>query len=156
MKLEARVRALAEPIAADLGVEVLAVQIAGGRTPIVRVVLDRAGGVDCDVLESFSRALSLHLDAEDPIAGSYRLEVSSPGLDWPMTTPADFQRHLGERWRIVLRDGRTISGRGLAVGDEGVRLRTDAGKEVEVKLVAVARAVREPEMESTPRRGSKR
>ncbi len=156
MRIEARVHALAEPIAADLGVEILAVRFAGGRTPVVRVILDRPGGVDCDLLEAFSRALSLQLDAENPIAGRYRLEVSSPGLDWPMKEPADFRRHLGERWRLVMRDGRTLSGRGLAAEDGRVRLRTDDGAEREVALAEVARAVREPETESHPKRGGKR
>ncbi len=155
MDVAARVQALAEPIAADLGVEVLAIELAGGRTPVLRVVLDRAGGVDCDLLEAFSRALSLQLDAEDLIQGSYRLEVSSPGLDWPMQRPEDFRRHLGERWKLVMRDGRTLCGRGLAVERTHVRVRMDDGKEVDVELSQVARAVREPEVEPMRKRGGR-
>jgi len=144
--IEEQVQALCAPIAEEMGLEVLAVELSGGRTLVLRVIVDRAGGVDCEALERFSRALSLQLDAADPIRGAYRLEVSSPGLDWPLKAPSDYLRWAGQRLRVQLKDGRTLLGRNLGpVGEDAFELRLDDGKTLKVALDEVARAVREPE-----------
>ncbi|MDX8402520.1 MAG: ribosome assembly cofactor RimP [Mariprofundaceae bacterium] len=112
MDIESRIGALLAPIAEEMGVEVLRISLGGGGgSQLLRVLVDRRGGVTADELERLSRALSLQLDAEDPIAGSYRLEVSSPGLDWPLETMADFVRWQGEWLRVDLPDGRHAEGR---------------------------------------------
>jgi len=141
--LEARIGELLEPIAAELGVDVLAVRWQGeGRRSRLQVIVDRAGGVDSEVLERISRALSLQLDAEDPIAGRYVLEVTSPGLDWPLTTAADFQRHVGEMLRIRLRDGGELIGRNRGVSAQGLEVLARDGTRRHVKLGEIAKAVR--------------
>lgn len=141
--LEERVVELLEPIAAELGVEVLAVHLHGqGRRQRLRVIIDRAGGVDADVLERLSRALSLQLDVEDLIAGRYVLEVTSPGLDWPLTTPADFQRHVGEMLRIRLQDGGELIGKNLGLADDGLDMRLQDGSRRHIGLGEIVRAVR--------------
>jgi ribosome maturation factor RimP len=96
-----KVRAIAEPLAAGEGLELVDVELAGGggRTTL-RLYIDRAGGVSLDDCTSVSRAVSAALDVEDPIEGAYDLEVSSPGLDRPLRTPEHFEKFAGEEVRI--------------------------------------------------------
>ena len=80
-----------------------------GRGGLLRVFIDKDGGVTVDDCEIVSRQVSAVLDVEDPIPGHYTLEVSSPGLDRPLRKEADFTRFAGERARLELlvpRDGR--------------------------------------------------
>ncbi|MDQ6963586.1 MAG: ribosome maturation factor RimP [Mariprofundales bacterium] len=138
------------PIAAEVGAEVLKVSLSGGRrTRRVQVVIDRAGGVSSDDLERVSRGLSLQLDVEDPIASAYQLEVSSPGLDWPLTSDADFVRYAGD-WLAVTRvDGERVIGRNGGLHDGVLTLEVTSGKgarqRVEQQMIAmseVAKVVR--------------
>jgi len=114
--MESRIRELVAPIAEELGAEVLRVRLGGGqRARLVQIIVDRRGGVDSETLERISRGVSLQLDAEDLISGAYRLEVSSPGFDWPLETPEDFARYDGDWLKVDLDDGRAVEGynRGL-------------------------------------------
>ncbi len=123
VSLEQKIFELARPVASDVGVELLEVTLGGGaRTPRVRVVVDRAGGVTTEELERVSRGVSLLLDVEDPLGGAYLLEVSSPGLDWPLTTEADFVRYEGSRLAVLTVDGEKIEGRNLGCVDGVLRL----------------------------------
>ena len=96
-----KVRAIAAPLAAGEGLELVDVELAGGggRTTL-RLYIDRNGGVSLDDCTSVSRAVSAALDVEDPIQGAYDLEVSSPGLDRPLRTPEHFQDFAGEEVRV--------------------------------------------------------
>ena len=96
-----KVRAIAAPLAAGEGLELIDVELggAGGRTTL-RLYIDRDGGVSLDDCTSVSRAVSAALDVEDPIQGAYDLEVSSPGLDRPLRTPEHFARYAGEKVRV--------------------------------------------------------
>ncbi len=69
---------------------------------LLRVYIDKEGGVDVEDCARVSRQLSAVLDVEDPIAGRYRLEVSSPGLDRPLFEKAHFERFAGHRIKLVL------------------------------------------------------
>ncbi len=95
---------------AILHYELVAAQLVrSGRAVTLQVFIDKEGGVDIDDCVAASRQLSVWLDVENPIAGAYRLEVSSPGLDRPLTKLTDFQRFLGQECEIelhVLQDGR--------------------------------------------------
>lgn len=111
-------------------VDVLAVDVKGqGSRQIVRVVIDRKGGVGLDVCERISRQVSADLDDIDPMAGRYTLEVTSPGLDWPLTDRAAFDRVEG---RDVLVHRRTPTGtveqvRGRVVGAAADAVELDDG-----------------------------
>jgi len=108
------IRSLLEPITEELDVDILKVSLGGGgKTQLLRVIVDRAGGVDSDALERISRGLALQMDAEDLIPGAYRLEVTSPGLDWPLEKEADFRRYSGEWVKVVSLDGTLIEGRNM-------------------------------------------
>ena len=87
-----RVRALVEPTLSAHGLEVLDVEQQGG---LLRVTIDREGGVDLEALSAATEVVSSALDRDDPIPGRYTLEVSSPGIERPLRTPEHFRRHLG-------------------------------------------------------------
>ena len=149
--MEGRIAELLSPIAAEVGVDVLKISLGGGHhQQLLKVVVDATGGVPFEMLERISRALSLQLDAEDMIPGRYRLEVTSPGLDWPLASEADFLRHKGERLKAVFAEDEPLEGENLGptdVSDEGaegpgVRLRLDDGCERVVAVDAAARIVR--------------
>jgi ribosome maturation factor RimP len=105
-----RIRSAAERVTAARGFELVDAEIrkAGGRQ-LVRLYVDKPGGIGLDDLQSVSEEVSAILDAEDPIAGSYTLEVSSPGLDRPLKTEADYRRFVGRLAKLSsyeLVDGR--------------------------------------------------
>jgi len=136
--------ALSEPLLAKLGYELVDLDYAPGRArALVRVFIDRPQGVGVDDCERVSHELAALLDIEDPVPGAYTLEVSSPGLDRVLRTPAHFQRFVGERIWLELqlaRDGRRrYTGRLEAVSPEGVELAVD-GAMVAVSFVEIGRA----------------
>ena len=111
----------------------------------LRVVVDRKGGISSEQLEQISRGLSLQLDAEDPIGGRYNLEVSSPGLDWPLTTESDFSRYLGACIAVQKQDGDKVVGRNLGLEDGKIGLSLTVGKverEISIAWDEVVRVVR--------------
>ena len=102
--------ALVEPVVAGLGLELWGVDmIVQGRTKTLCVYIERESGVGVEDCEAVSRQLSSLFDVEDPIAGEYTLEVSSPGLDRPLFKAEHYARFIGETVKIKLRqafDGR--------------------------------------------------
>jgi ribosome maturation factor RimP len=87
-----RVAAAVAPVLADLGIELHDVEHTGTN---IRVVIDKDGGVDVDSLTTATKAVSRLMDELDPLDGAYTLEVSSPGLERPLRTPAHFARAVG-------------------------------------------------------------
>src|SRR5579871_4848897 len=90
---------LLEPAIEALGYELVELEFP---PHLLRIYIDREGGVTVDDCEIVSRQVSAVLDVEDPIPGAYTLEVSSPGLDRPLRKVADFARFAGEQARIEL------------------------------------------------------
>lgn len=99
--IEDRIIELASPVAEGFGLELVDVAFTSefGRR-ILRICIDKPGGVTVEDCEKMSRELSTVLDVEDPIPQNYNLEVSSPGLDRPLKTEKDFVRFTGKRARI--------------------------------------------------------
>jgi ribosome maturation factor RimP len=96
-----KVREIAAPLAAQEGLELIDVELGGpGGRQILRLFIDKSGGVSLDDCTSISRSVSAALDVEDPVAGAYDLEVSSPGLDRPLKTPEHFQKFAGKKVRV--------------------------------------------------------
>jgi ribosome maturation factor RimP len=137
--LEERVRSLAEPVLTRHGAELVEVQVRRGRTQLVRIVADQPGGITLDTCARVSEELSRMLDVDDPIQGRYTLEVTSPGLDRPLRTEADFRKHGGERVKVVLADGRHEEGTVEDVMSDRVRLARATGT-VEVSYANIAKA----------------
>jgi ribosome maturation factor RimP len=138
---ETRVRALTEPLLADLGVELDDVQWGGGR---LRVVVDAAGGIDSETLVLVSRTISAELDAADPIPSRYTLEVTSPGVERPLRRPDHYRKAIGSQIAVKLHPGvdgdRRLEGRLVAADDERISLETGGGTRTEIRLESVSRA----------------
>lgn len=136
--------ALAEPLAA-LGVDVEEVDIQkAGRRHVVRIVVDRDGGVDLDLVAEVSRRASELLDSaplSDLLPGPFVLEVTSPGVERPLTEPRHWRRALTRLVRVTLADGQSVEGRIVDVAsDDTVVITTDTG-DVTVPRSSVQRAV---------------
>lgn len=95
------VDALAPPLS-ELGVELVDVEVHGAT---LRVTVDRSGGIDLDGIAGASRVVSQTLDMVDPLPGRYTLEVSSPGLERRLRTPAHFARAVGAMVSVRMRAG---------------------------------------------------
>jgi len=123
-----RVRAVVEPVVAAADLELYDVELAA---PILRVLVDKAGGVDLAVLGEVTRAVSEALDADDPVPGRYTLEVSSPGLERKLRTPAHFAAAVGKKVRVRTLAGtegdRRVEGTLTAADDDGVTVETPEG-----------------------------
>ena len=124
-----RVRAVVEPVVAAADLELYDVELAGG---VLRVLVDRSGGVDLAVLGEVTRGVSEALDADDPLPGRYTLEVSSPGLERKLRTPAHFSAALGKKVRVRTVAGtegdRRIEGELVSADDDGFVVATVAGE----------------------------
>ena len=99
----ARVAALVEPVLAALGYRLVRVRISGFAGCTVQIMAERPDGtMTIDDCEAASRALSPMLDVDDPIEGSYRLEISSPGIERPLVRRSDFDRYAGHVAQIEM------------------------------------------------------
>ncbi len=131
-----------------MGYELVRVVVVGGNgnRPTVQVMADRADGSQINVgdCEAISHALSAVLDVEDPIASAWSLEVSSAGIDRPLTRIKDWNRfagHLARAETSVPIDGRRrFAGIALGADEHGARLRLDEGSEVVLPLNDIRRA----------------
>lgn len=136
-----RLHALAEEVAAaqHCDLEEVSVQRAGKRR-VVRVVVDHAGGLTLDLVADISRELSRRLDDSDVLGeGAYVLEVTSPGVNRPLTTPRHWERAVGRLVEAVLTDGEKLVGRVEQGGATSVWLDVD-GHTREIALDRVRRA----------------
>jgi len=121
--MDERILALADPIADDLGLTVVRVRVMAGKRKTIQIMAERKsdGLMEVGDCERLSRELSATLEVEDPISDAYVLEVSSPGLDRPLTDLQDFQTYEGYLARLEL--DRLVEGRkrfrGILVGVEG-------------------------------------
>ena len=129
-----KIEALADRVALDEAVDVFDVDVVqeGPRT-VIRVFIDREGGVGIGDCESFSRRLGAALDVEDPVPGPYSLEVSSPGVNRRLSRPRHFAAALGRRVRVSLAEplegGRNFTGILRRTDDDGIDIERD-GKAV--------------------------
>jgi ribosome maturation factor RimP len=145
METRDKVIALVEPVLNEQGLELIDVERRNeGRGQVVRLLVDREGGVDLDALSRLSREFSDLLDVEDVVPGSYTLEVSSPGIDRPLRKPEHFARYVGKkvriRVRVPLNGQRNFVGVLDAVTQAGVTLRGDAGVETHVEFSNIEKA----------------
>ncbi len=144
--LEARLADIVAPTLADMGYELVRVAISGKDRPTVQVMADRADGAQIGVAdcEAISRALGAVLDVEDPLPGAWTLEVSSAGIDRPLTRTKDWNRfagHLARAETDMPLDGRKrFSGIVLGADAEHARLRLDDGTEVSLPRARLRRA----------------
>ena len=151
-----RIRAIAERVAESSGLEVVEVEFhGGGKSRMLRIFIDKPGGVTHEDCASVSREVGTILDVEDAVPGSYTLEVSSPGLDRKLMKASDYERFTGSRVKVTTREpiegNRSFEGRlrGLAGGKVklerlGSKKQPAAG-EVEIELGNIEKAHLVPE-----------
>ncbi len=160
----AQIWSLAEPIAAELGLEVLEIELGGGSpSRLLRIYLDSLetdGTVSIADCEKVSRQMGDVLDAHDTVTGRYMLEVSSPGINRPLRKRAHFERVVGGRIRakLALAGGkkRTLVGRLVALDEDVVEMMTDEGNTERFSLEEVHRANFEFEFEQAEKPGKAR
>lgn len=145
-----RIAELAVPVLASLGLELVEVEYKReGRDMVLRLYIDRSGGVSLDDCADVSRELSALLDVEEVVAGHYNLEVSSPGLNRPLKRPEDYERYRGRLVKIrtfeLLTDDagnprKTFLGELIGLEEGMVRLRLTEGQTAGIPLAKVAKA----------------
>ncbi|EFH12256.1 ribosome maturation factor RimP [Pseudoroseomonas cervicalis] len=144
--LEARIAAAIQPTLTAMGYEIVRVQIHGKQTPTVQVMADRADGAligvaDC---EAISHAVGAVLDVDDPFSGEWNLEVSSPGIDRPLTRTKDWLRFTGHlaiaEMSIPFEGRRRFRGTILGADEASVRLRLEEGTEYALPRHDIRRA----------------
>jgi len=145
-----QVSELAQPIVDSMGLELVDIEFArAGRDWVLRLFIDKDGGVTLDDCADLSRELSVVLDVEDCIPGHYTLEVSSPGLDRPLKKITDYERFTGRLIKVrtfePLPDDagnkrKTFLGRLEGLTDGMVRMTLTEGQTASVPLDRVAKA----------------
>ncbi len=142
----AKVRAIAERVGASEGIEIVDVEfLGGGHSRVLRIFIDKPGGVNHGDCELVSQDVGTILDVEDVVPGGrYTLEVSSPGLERKLTKPADFERFLGQKARIVLKspveNQRRWEGVLTGLAEGVITLEVGSGKVLRVGLDQVEKA----------------
>lgn len=131
--LGSQVHRIAEPIAKALRLEIVEIECHGkGAKTIVRVIVEKEGGVGIQDCEQFHHSLGRALDVADPIPHAYRLEVSSPGVDRPLRRRKDYDEAVGWTIRVKVHD--PVEGKGTFVGqlaevdDRGITLQVPVRK----------------------------
>jgi ribosome maturation factor RimP len=139
-----RLTSLLEPVVTDLGLELVEIQFRRETSGwVLRLIIDKEGGVSLDDCTEVSRETGRILEVEDPIAHSYRLEVSSPGLERPLRQEKDYLRFVGHKAKI--KTSESVDGQWVFIGtigqlhDKLLTLQTDTG-EIIVPLDMIAKA----------------
>ena len=139
-----RIEDIVAPTIVGMGYELVRVAMSKGGT--LQIMIEPADGraMDVEACAVLSRALSAVLDVEDPMPGSYTLEVSSPGIDRPLTREKDYVRWVGHVARMEtlepVEGKRRFKGMLLGLENGAVRMKLDDGKEAQVPLALVSRA----------------
>ena len=152
-----RVREIADRVAIDHGLELVHAEVAGPEgKPIVRIFIDKPGGVTHADCSEVSEYLGTILDVEDFIHAAYTLEVSSPGLERGLYKKSDFERFAGSRAKIktssAIGGQRNFRGRLIGVDDDNVLFDDRTNGRVRIPLNAIAKANLEIDFEEELRR----
>lgn len=148
MKKNEQLAELLSPSVIELGYELVGVEYhPNSVNALLRIYIDKDGGIELDDCVAVNEQVSGILDVEDPISGKYTLEVSSPGLDRPLFNLADFEKFLGSQAKIRLsrpiERQRNFKGTLVAVNDSLITIEEESGKQTEFdfNLVDVARLI---------------
>jgi len=144
-----RVLKLAKQVSDEQGVELFDIELLGRGKLLLRVMIDKEGGITLDDCERFSRSFEALLDVEDPIPMSYTLEVSSPGLDRPLKELKDFEKNIGKLARIItmekIENQNIFIGRILKVSSDFLKLLVH-GREIDIPFDKISKARLEVEI----------
>jgi len=119
-----------DPVVSAAGYELVELSVSSaGRRSLVRVTVDGEDGIDLDGVAEVSRAISTAMDAQDgSFAGPYVLEVSSPGVDRPLTEPRHWHRAVGRLVSVPIGDAAPVTGRVLAADEAALTLQVDGAE----------------------------
>jgi len=144
--MDERILAICVPVAADMGYNIVRIRVQGGKRSVVQIMAERLsdGLMNVSDCAQLSRALSSTFEVEDPIDSAYVLEVSSPGLDRPLTDLKHFEKYAGGLARLEL--DRFVEGRkrfrgilaGISKNENGDNVAIDLDKEDETALIPFA------------------
>ncbi|MDX1626194.1 MAG: ribosome maturation factor RimP [Wenzhouxiangellaceae bacterium] len=143
---------LIRPVVEDLGFEFVGLEyLSNPKNRMVRIYVDREPeGITVDDCADISHEVSALLDVEDPLAGQYSLEVSSPGIERPLFEPEHYRRFVGEDVRVELfapvEGRRKLTGRLAEVHEDGISVEVD-GSPVRVPFDAIRRGRLKPDMD---------
>lgn len=140
---------LFEPVVSGMGYDLIEIEhFPNPKHGVLRLYIDKEGGVNVDDCSSVSRQISALIDVEDPVSGQFNLEVSSPGADRPLRRLQDFQRFTGSLVKLKmvmpLEGQRNFKGRLLEASEETVVIETD-DEEISLPMSAVDKARIVPE-----------
>jgi ribosome maturation factor RimP len=144
-EMEERVKEIIDPVIRDMGIALDYLELSQMRKRfLLRVFVQKEGGVTLDDCAKVSREIEAVLDVEDPIPYSYTLEVSSPGLDRPLRNPGDFKRFTGKMARVTtsrpVENQSFFIGEIIEAGDDGVVLLLPKDKRVAIPHKDISRA----------------
>ncbi|UCF87103.1 MAG: ribosome maturation factor RimP [Nitrospiraceae bacterium] len=142
---EEKVKEIIDPVIRDMGITLDYLELSQMRKKfLLRVFVEKEGGITLDDCERVSREIEAVLDVEDPIPYSYTLEVSSPGLDRPLRNPGDFKRFTGKMARVTtsrpFKNQTFFVGEIIEAGDDSVVLLLPKDKRVSIPHKDISRA----------------
>jgi ribosome maturation factor RimP len=141
-----KIRQIAERVTESEGLELVDVQLlGGGRQRVLRLFIDKPAGVTLEDCENISHQVGTILDVEDVVPGEgYTLEVSSPGVDRPLMKPKDYERFIGQKIKLQLRQPREnrkrFDGRLEAFDGSTITLSIEKGELIQIPLSEVEKA----------------
>ncbi len=141
-----KINEIAERVAASEGLEIVEIELRGsGKNRLLRIFIDKPGGVTHGDCEAVSQQVGTILDVEDVMPdSSYTLEVSSPGVERKLSKPRDFERFIGQKARLVLRQpiGNSRRWEGVLAGfaDGVIQLEAKPGEALAIPLAQVEKA----------------
>jgi len=145
-RLEVRIASIVTPTLNDMGYDLVRVAISGKDRLTVQIMADKADGssIAIEDCEAISHALGAVLDVADPFSGTWSLEISSAGIDRPLTRAKDWNRFAGHMARaetiLPIAGRKRFSGIVLGADDHAARLRLDDGTEAVLPLADIRRA----------------
>jgi ribosome maturation factor RimP len=137
--LPARLQVLLSPVVSEAGLDLEGLEVTpAGRRRVLRVVVDKDGGIDLDGVADLSHAVSAALDASDVMGGQpYGLEVTSPGTDRPLTQPRHWRRAVGRLVKVEFADGTARTSRVTSAGEDSAETEDGTVRYAEVRRARV-------------------
>lgn len=144
--LEEKIDELIQPVFQRSGIHLVGLKLRGAlNNRILSIFADTDTGITLDEITRLTREIGDLLDMYDPIPGRYRLEVSSPGIDWPLTEEWQFRKNTGRILRVVYQtnENETNDFTGILqqVGDQGILLKNKKEEEIRIPINRIVKAV---------------
>jgi ribosome maturation factor RimP len=147
--IKQKVLRLAKQVADEQGLEIFDIELLGKGKLLLRVIIDKEGGVTLGDCERLSKSLGTVFNVEDPFPGSYTLEISSPGLDRPLKGIKDFEKNVGRLCRIItlekIENQNFFIGRITKINGNFIKFLVN-GREIDIPFEKISKAKLEVEL----------